>query len=474
MTDQNLLFIISDEHQARALSSAGHPIVQTPHIDGLASRGVRFENCYTSCPICVPARASLATGQYTHSIGYWDNAMAYDGKLRSWAHILAENGIRVDSVGKLHFRNDTDPTGFNEQIIPMHIMDGIGAVWGAVRDPLPETPRKTEMFMQIGAGLSKYNEYDLAVTQNSINWLSESERKDAPWMLYAGYVAPHFPLVVPEEFLNMYDPADMPLPKLHPKTDYQCHPWLARMNEYTHYDGELISDDNRRLAIACYYGLCSFLDHQIGRLLEAIDIAGFGGNTTIIYTSDHGEMLGMRGRWGKSVLYRESTEIPLIIAGNGIQKGGVHRGATSLLDLPPTFLEFFGVDIPYDWPGISLQQTLTGNEDLDRMVFSEYHAASSPSGAFMVANARWKYHYYCGYPPELFDLLNDPDEVVNLADDPDHAAILTKMHQKLLDICDPDEVDRQAKADQAFLIERHGGRQKALGKGPPGATPAPV
>src|SRR5215471_19837912 len=112
MTAKNLVFIISDEHQARALSCAGHPIVKTPHLDALAARGTRFAAAYTPCPICVPARASFATGRYVHAMAYWDNAMAYDGRITSWGHRLQAAGIRVESIGKLHYRQQADPTGF--------------------------------------------------------------------------------------------------------------------------------------------------------------------------------------------------------------------------------------------------------------------------------------------------------------------------------------------------------------------------
>ena len=138
----NFLFILSDEHQAQAMRCAGHPQVQTPNIDRLANRGTRFVNAYTPSPICVPARASLATGRYVHQTGYWDNAHAYDGRVRGWGHVLLDAGIPVTSIGKLHYRSGGDPTGFDRQILPMHIHEGVGQLWGSVRNPLPPGPRR--------------------------------------------------------------------------------------------------------------------------------------------------------------------------------------------------------------------------------------------------------------------------------------------------------------------------------------------
>ncbi|MGI9379379.1 MAG: sulfatase-like hydrolase/transferase [Methyloligellaceae bacterium] len=474
MKDRNLLFIFSDEHQARALSSAGHPFVQTPNLDKLAERGTRFENCYTPCPICVPARASLMTGQHVHKIGNWDNAAPYTGEDRSFAHELSDAGVHVDSIGKLHFKNADVSTGFNKQHIPMHVMDGIGAVWAAVRDPLPETPRQTKMLTQIGEGLSDYNRYDLAVTEETLKWLREDGRSVTPWMLHLGFVAPHFPLVVPEEFLKLYDPADMPLPPLHPTSGYVNHPWMARMIEYADTDSELRTADEKRLAIAAYFGLCTFLDHQIGRVLDVLEEQNMADNTTIIYASDHGETLGMRGRWGKSVLYRESAEVPMIMAGAGIPQGHVHKAATNLLDLPPTFLEFFDVPVPERFDGVSLYQQLQAPPDPDRTVFSQYHAVGAASGGFMIASENWKYHYYIGYAPELFDLSQDPDEMNDLAGDPDYKEVQERMHAALLVHCDPQEVDARAKSDQNKLVESHGGPEKVGDLGPPSATPPPV
>src|SRR5215467_12194047 len=137
MKAKNLVFIISDEHQACALSCAGHPLVRTPHIDRLADCGTRFTAAYTPCPICVPARASLATGRYVHETRYWDNAMGYDGRVPGWGVRLQAAGVRVESIGKLHYRNREDTTGFDAQHRPMHLMNGIGQVWGSVRDPIP-------------------------------------------------------------------------------------------------------------------------------------------------------------------------------------------------------------------------------------------------------------------------------------------------------------------------------------------------
>ncbi|SDI00435.1 choline-sulfatase [Alloyangia pacifica] len=469
----NVLVIMTDEQQAAALSCAGHPLVKTPNLDRLAERGVRFSNAYTPSPICVPARAAFATGQYVHDIGFWDNALAYDGLPRSWGHSLQSAGVAPVSVGKLHYRNAEDDTGFAAQIAPLHILDGVGQVWGSVRDPLPEEPRSPNMLGGIGPGQSKYNSYDEEVAERCAARISGADPK-TPWMMFASFVAPHFPLIVPQRYLDLYPAADMPLPSLRPGESCTLHPWLARMSAYHDPDQVLRDDAERRLAIACYYALCTFVDELIGKLLSALEKSGQTGNTMVIFTSDHGEMLGERGRWGKSTLYGESTRIPMILAGPGVPEGHVSKTPVSLLDAVPTIAQAMGVEPERAWVGTSLLDLIAKGEDPERCVFSEYHAVASPSAGFMLANARWKYHEYVGYPPELFDLDADPGETRNLADDPGHAEVLAQMRRGLRKICDPEETDRAAKADQNALVARFGGVDAALDIGPKGASPVPA
>jgi choline-sulfatase len=470
---RNLVFIISDEHQARALSCSGHPIVKTPNIDALALRGIRFETAYTPCPICVPARASLATGRYVHEIRYWDNATAYDGRVPGWGARLQASNVRVESIGKLHYRNSNDPTGFDAQHRPMHIWKGIGQVWGAVRDPLPARRDDIVRFDQVGAGYSKYNSYDQAVRDQAIAWLDHHARDPRPWMLFVGFVAPHFPLVAPQSYIDMYHPDDMPLPKLRQRHGYARHPWVEAQELFTPTDAEFgIDDDKRRRAISAYYALCTMVDNHVGAICDVLDRTGLAETTNVIYTSDHGEALGQREHWGKSNLYNECTQVPLVMAGPEVAGGLICNTPVNLIDLAPTFLSAFGLSDP-TLRGRSLFDIACEPFNRKRTAFSEYHAFGSPSGAFMLRKGRWKYHEYVGFESELFDLDTDPDEAANLANDPSYAACIAELRSELRRIVDPEVADRQAKKDQRALVESFGGREIALRMGIEGATPAP-
>lgn len=463
---------MSDEHNSSFMGCAGHPFVRTPHLDTLAESGTRFDAAYCNSPICVPARASFVTGRYVHDIGYWDNAIAYDGRVPSWGHRLQAAGIRAESIGKLHYRNAQDSTGFDRQILPMHIHDGIGQVWGSVRDPLPMERPAPPMLTTIEVGESSYNRYDVRVADAAVDWLERAKTEANPWCLFVGLVAPHFPLVVPERFMAHYPLEAMPAPKLHPKDGHSRHPWIEAFDAYTHVEAGW-TDELRRRATALYMGLCTFMDEQVGRILKALDSSGQAAQTLVVYTSDHGDNVGARGLWGKSNLYKESTGIPMILSGPDVPAGNLAHTPVTLVDLYPTILGAFGVAPAQDLPGRSLIDIASSPYDSERVAFSEYHAIGATSGAFMVRWNRWKYHHYEGYVPELFDLENDPEETVNLASDASHIATVARSQKVLRDICDPMAVDRAAKRDQAALVARFGGRERALTMGAPGATPVP-
>jgi len=290
-------------------------------------------------------------------------------------------------------------------------------------------------------------------------------------------VAPHFPLVAPQAFYDLYPLASLPEPKLLPRDGYKLHPWVQEHEDFWSHDATLKDETERRMAMAAYYGLTSWLDHNVGQIVAALDAAGLAGTTRVIYASDHGDNLGARGQWGKSNLYRESVDIPLIMAGPDIGHG-VCETPVSLLDLSATIPQSMGLDPVAALPsadGRSLFEIAAQPTDRERIVFSEYHAVGSNTAAYMLRKGRWKYHHYIRHAPELFDLDTDPEEANNLAASAEHAAVVAVMERLLRSICDPDAVDRQAKHDQAALIERLGGHDAVfnMGRAVSGGTPPP-
>jgi choline-sulfatase len=475
-TPSNVLFILSDEHTRDVTGCYGHPFIKTPNIDRLAARGTRFDAAYTNCPICVPARASLHTGTYVAENRCWDNAHPYDGSIRSWAHRLRDAGHHVMSIGKLHFRSADDDNGFVEEVIPLHVVGGQGDLLGLIRAPKPADRGGTkDLACEAGPGESTYANYDRNIRDGAIQWLTQiAPRQKKPWCLFVSMVKPHFPLIAPQAFYDLYPPDSLPMPRLHGPQFEPSHPVVAAMRRCMNYqDG--FTPEKVRIALAAYYGMVSFLDDNIGKILTALQQAGLADTTRVIYSTDHGDNLGTRNLWGKSVHYEEAAAIPMIIAGPGIPAGHVSKTPVSLVDIYPTILESVGLTPDAQeqkLPGKSLVQ-VAQHEQPERVALSEYHAAGSITAMYLVRKGRWKYIHYVDYAPELFDLQEDPGETRDLGTSAEHAAVVAMMQAELRKIIDPEAVNAQAFADQRAKIERQGGEAALIARGDFGYSPAP-
>lgn len=463
----NWLLLVADELHAGCLGHAGHPLVPTPALDRLAACGTFFTSAYTPSPICVPARASLATGLEVHETRCWDNALAWRGAPPGWPQALAAAGRRVEAIGKLHHAGSGFPLGFTRQQRALHVDQGLGQVWGSVRDPLPASAGPSPLFEQLGEGVTEHHRFDLGVTADTCAWLqARAEAPDAtPWTLFVGWIAPHFPLVVPRRWLDRIDAARIVLPA----RGAPRHPWVERMAGFCDHDAALGSDARRRQALHAYLALVAFVDEQVGRVLQALEDTGLAATTRVLFTADHGDNLGARGLWNKCVLYGDSTRVPLLLAGPGVAQ---RRCTTpvSLSDVDATVRQGAGLP-PGPGAGCSLLALAAAQDAPRRTVLSQYHAVGSASGAFRLADAHWAYHHYVGHRPELFDLRADPLERDDRA--AHEPARVSAWEGALRDRLEPEAVDRAAKADQAALVARVGGREAAWRLGPRGATPVP-
>jgi choline-sulfatase len=472
---RNVLVIMSDEHNPKYLGAAGHPYIQTSNLDALAARGTRFTSAYTTCPICVPARAAFAVGRYVHEIGFWDNGDAYDGSVPSWHHALRAAGRRVVSIGKLHFRGQPqDDHGFTREIVAMHVIEGIGDVKGLVRNDIPMRKGGDKMAKYAGPGESTYTVYDRDIASRAQIWLHEEGTQDtgAPWVLFVSFVAPHFPLTAPPEWFYRYAGMNLPMPKQYRKDERPRHPAIDEYARVVDYDTHFADERDVRRALVGYAGLVSAMDENAGKVLRALEDAGLADDTAVIYTSDHGDNTGARGLWGKSTFYEESAGVPMIVAGPGLPRGKVVDVPVSHVDCAPAILDAAGATPLGPLSGHSLFDIANGATPA-RPVLCEYHAIGSSSGGFMLRHGRYKYCHYVGRPPQLFDLDRDPEELVDLASDAGHAGILRQCEARLRDVLDPEAVDARAKTRQASLLEAFGGREKALARGDLGFTPAP-
>ena len=478
MKPQNLLILFSDEHNPKVLGAAGHPFISTPHLDALAARGTRFTQASTPCPICVPARAALATGRYNHEIGYWDNADAYEGAVPSWHHVLRAGGHQVVSIGKLHFRGHSgDDHGFSEERIAMHIVDGRGDLLALNRSPdAPPRAGAKKMIGMAGPGESDYTRYDRDIAAQAQIWLREEAPKyaDKPWVLFVSLVAPHFPLTAPPEHYYRYANMQLPMPKQYAPAERPQHPYLQDYARIVPYNAAMKGEADVRRALAGYFGLVSFLDEQIGKIVAALEETGQAASTRVLYTTDHGDNNGSRGLWGKSTMYEESVGIPMIVAGAGVPAGSVVTTPASLIDVFATTLDAVGAA-----PRPSSGQSLFGMidaPDAERVVFSEYHATGSREAIFMAQDRRYKYVRCVSFAPQLFDRQADPEELRDVSAEPAYAPVLARLEAALRVRLDPAEVDARVKRRQAENLAANGGWEAVLKRGdlpfspPPGVT----
>ncbi len=479
----NLLFFLSDNHNRQVTGCYGHPLVKTPALDKLAARGTRFAASYCASTLCVPSRASLATGRYVHQNRCWDNAIAYDGTMPSWMHRLRGQGHEVAAIGKLHFRSEQDDNGFTEEIMPMHLHEGKGAIRNLLRGYDAEPPctdgARWKLYAErSGEGVTHYQEYDRKITARTIEWLRAHARgggNGKPWALHVGYISPHPPFTVPKRLFDLYPEEAMPLPVRFRPGDRPEHPALRHMRAL---DGWLDMTDERMLkrVAAGYFGLITHLDEQIAAVMKEVEALGLLSGTRIIYSSDHGELFGWQGIFGKKNLYEGSSGVPLIVAGAGIPEGRIVRELVSHVDLYPTLVECAGAELTpddRDLPGRSLCAAITGREDRMRPVFAEYHAQGSRAGAFMLRQDNLKLIYHVGMPAQLFDLRADPDETRDLVELGLASDAALRLERELRTVCDPEAVDRQAKADQRRLADAWGGPDKLSGEDNIIFTPPP-
>ncbi|MFC7249206.1 sulfatase-like hydrolase/transferase [Halomicroarcula sp. GCM10025324] len=449
---ENVLLILSDEHRPDALGCAGHPHVETPNLDALAAEGTRFTDAYCSSPLCVPSRASFATGRYVHEIGAWDNAAPYDGAPSSWGHHLTEHGVQHATVGKLHFEPDVDD-GFDDQYLTEH-METLDT-FGLYRDPpgvRPNGRNRIERAGPVPDGQAWYNTNganevcDQNRFERAVEWIEDRSKSEEPWLLSVNSLIPHFPLEVEQSYYDRYPPEEMDLPVDYPPSD--DHPVLNQLRE--HFDGLDLRKETLRRTRSAYFGLITALDDYIGDLLDALERTGQADETLVVYTSDHGEVLGDHGLWWKCNMYEQSVGVPLVMRGPGIERGQTVEGPVSLLDVVPTMTD--ALDVPADpaWQGRSLLPIATGRgeQDPSRTVFSEYHAHGTSHGIYMIRRGSHKYVHYVDGPDQLFDLETDPDELTNRAGAPKYQDIGTSLKAELREIVDPEAVDERARRNQ--------------------------
>ncbi|MBA31184.1 MAG: hypothetical protein CL748_01445 [Chloroflexi bacterium] len=361
MNQKNFLIIMSDEHSAKFSSAYGHPIIKTPNMDKLSSIGTTFTNNYCNSPLCVPSRASFMTGQYVSKNEIWDNTKAIPSDKITWPYILRDNGYEVVLSGKMHLIGQDNLHGFEKNLsYDPHIAEPLDHYrWD---EGISNASKPWNHIDEAGPGSSPMIDADNEIEKTSINFLSDKNRHKNPFALCVGFIAPHFPFKVPKKYFEKYFPDNINMPE-HLSDDHtklgSHSKRLRKMFGLDHNWDEI----QIRKSIAAYYGLCTFLDEKIGNLVNALEKNNLIDNTIIIYTSDHGDMLGEHGLWRKMSFYDESAKVPLqIVIPNFIPK--IIDKPVSNLDIFPTILDAANIDLSnYDYDGQSLLNCLKNGDD---------------------------------------------------------------------------------------------------------------
>jgi len=464
----NIIVIMSDEHNAGVTGCYGNDIVRTANLDALSRGGVTFDSCYCNSPLCVPSRLSFTSGKYPSRVGAWSNDCWLErDDLPSLPRVMNAAGYDSLLCGKMHY-DRTRRYGFTE--IGGNMNNGRKTGKGSRRkaDDLNPKAGLTSRFGAFHAGeKSSILTHDRKVTAGTVEFLDGRKASDKPFFLFVGYLAPHFPLIVPQKYWDRYK-GKVPMPKI-PAGHLESQP-----RNYKHlrigFNVEDAPDDIVRKGRELYYGLTHWLDDEIGKVLEALKDSEVAENTVVIYTTDHGENMGEHGLWWKNCMYEHASRAPLIVSWPRRWKGGQRRTqACSLVDVVQTIAELGRADAPGDWDGDSMVRWLDKAEsDWKDLAVSEYYAHNIASGYVMIRMGKFKYVYHTAadssHPAEreLYDLASDPGEFNNLASLGEYKEQVRKMHAALVKEVGepPDKTEQRCRADYARGYSRGAKKSK--------------
>jgi choline-sulfatase len=429
----NILHIMVDQLTAFGLRHYGNPVCKTPNIDALAARGTLFENCYTNFPICAPARAAMLSGQLSTRIGVYDNASEFASSIPTLAYYMSALGYHTCLAGKMHFVGPDQMHGYQERLTTDIYPSDFGWTpnW---KLSIPVGPIGLNLRSVVESGTCRRSlqlDYDDDVAHRSIQRLYDYGRDpDAqPFFMTVSFTHPHNPYVIRQEYWDRYRDDEINEPHVGPIPYEQMDPHSQRLYTIYRYAEYDVKREDVLRARHAYYGMISYVDDQIGRLLQALREMDMEDNTAVIFVSDHGDMLGERGLWYKWNLFEWSMRIPMIISIPGQQARRV-KTPVSLLDLLPTCVDI-GSDEEHPLKmvspveGTSLLPEVTGSGKLppQRPVYGETTADGATSPCLMVRQGPWKLIHCPLDPPQLFNLDDDPHETRNLAGLSDTAAI---------------------------------------------------
>ena len=487
---RKVLFISADQWRGECLSALGHPVVKTPHLDALAADGVLFKRHYAVTSPCGPARTSMQTGLYLMNHRSGRNGTPLDKRHTNIAHEVRRAGLDPTLFG--YTDTSADPRGLHPDDPALRTFEGplpgyrIGllfpdyvAQWmndlrakgyqfkgrQDVYQPRPDFDKPADRGHRFIPTIFKAEDSDTTfMADKVIDWLGDQRGND--WFMHCVFLRPHPPVIAPEPYNALYDPADVPMPqrKATPQEEAAQHPhlreWIERLSRPSSYDEHnphnlvTMPELELRQMRACYYGMMNEVDDAVGRIVAQLKATGQYEHTLIVFSCDHGEMGGDHYCWGKESYFDQSFYIPLIVrdprndadAGRGRQISAF----TESVDLMPTLLDWLGLDTPAQCDGRSLLPFVKGKTPARwrTEAHMELDFRTGPYGSLdaekelglapdecqlaILRGERWKYVFFAALPPLLFDMQNDPWEMNDLSREPAHQGTMLEMAHKML------------------------------------------
>ena len=436
----NLVFITTDQHRGDCTGIDGHPILETPHLDQLANEGVYFPRAYSPCPVCVPARMVMMTGQSPYNTGFFTNSSSALGQTDTLPRILGGLGYQTQLIGKAHFSPQRARLGFDNTIINEsgRYREGDDYHLWLNKTPYAGLERATSIGNNdVFSRRSVVPETHHVNTWTANECIEFLDRRDptCPFFLWMSFSRPHSQYDPPAPYDAWYDPEDVPPPIRTPDEDFLP----PELREATlRYDWDRLSPARIARARQHYFGQITHIDHQIGRFLAVLRWKGLWDNTLVIFTSDHGDMMGDHGLFFKSHFFEGSGRVPLILRAPRGWEGAIpaqrYGKPVSLVDVLPTLVSAAGGRVSDRADGVSLLPALGGGDPVEDRIFHG-EIGGEKRRHHCLTDGRYKYMWFrlggCEY---LFDLKEDPNEVNNLARDEDRVVEWRNRLIKLLEV----------------------------------------
>ncbi|KAL8792621.1 MAG: hypothetical protein Q9195_004787 [Heterodermia aff. obscurata] len=413
----NILFILADQVSAPLLRiHNGSSPIETPNIDALAARSAVFSSAYCASPLCAPARSSLVTGQLPTQIAAWDNASPLGCDVPTYAHYLRKEGYETVLAGKMHFIGE-QLHGFEERLTTDIYPGDFG--WAVNWD---DPDRRLDWYHSASSILQA----GPCVRSNQLDFDEEvmytrRPTSSRPFCLTVSLTHPHDPYTIHKKYWDRYERVDVPRPDVEIPKEKQ-DPHSERLLRVCNLWNTNLPEEAVARARRAYFGAMSYVDDNVGKLLEILKECDMDEDTIVIFSSDHGDMLGERGLWYKMSWFEASARIPFLISYPQVIEPRIIKESVSSMDLLPTLVELIGASVDQRLPldGKSLLPYLYGSEKCNT-VYGEYAGEGTVAPSMMIRRGPWKFITCPADPPQLFNLREDPKELVNLALRPQNA-----------------------------------------------------